>query len=338
MAVKIDLFNKVENKNGLFAVEKVALIYNLLTSILILYLFPRMNHPIAMLDQRLMILIITLFMIYLFKRFPFKYIAFIRIAFQMSLLSYWYPDTFEFNRFLPNLDYVFAGFDQQFFGCQPALLFCETFKYNWLSEAFNLGYFSYYPMIFAVALFYFFRKYEHFEKYSFVVVTSFFIYYLIYIFVPVAGPQFYYPAIGMDHVAKGIFPHIGDYFNFHQQLMPGPEYQHGLFHDLVEGSQAVGERPTAAFPSSHVGISTILMIFAWRGSKKLFGCMLPFYILLVGATVFIQAHYLIDAIAGFITAFIIYYVVSLMYRYWFAYPILMPKHLFTKASRPEEKE
>src|SRR5574344_178634 len=142
MAVKIDIFNRVVNKNGLFAVEKVALIYNLLTSILILYLFPRMNHPIAMLDQRAAILGLTLLMIYLFKQFPFKYMAFIRIAFQMSLLSYWYPDTFEFNRFLPNLDYVFAGIDQSLFGGQPALWFCQVLPYNWVSEAFFLGFFS----------------------------------------------------------------------------------------------------------------------------------------------------------------------------------------------------
>lgn len=329
MVVKVDLFDRVgEKQNGLFAVEKVALIYNLLTSILILYLFPRMNHPMAMLYQRAAILGLTLFMIYLFKRFPYRYMTFIRIAFQMSLLSYWYPDTFEFNRFLPNLDYVFAGIDQRLFGGQPALWFCHWLSSNWVSEAFNMGYFAYYPMILTVALYYFIKKYDLFEKYSFVIVTSFFIYYLIYIFVPVAGPQFYYPAIGLDNVAKGIFPHIGDYFNYHQELLPGADYQHGIFYDLVESSQSIGERPTAAFPSSHVGISTILMIFAWHGSKKLFACLTPFYLLLCGATVFIQAHYLIDAISGFISAFIIYYIVCMMYKYWFAYPILMPRKLF----------
>ena len=64
-----------------------------------------------------------------------------------------------------------------------------------------------------VTVFYFIYKFEWFEKMSFVLVTSFFIYYLIYIFVPVAGPQFYFPAIGFDNVSKGIFPAIGDYFN-----------------------------------------------------------------------------------------------------------------------------
>jgi hypothetical protein len=39
------------------------------------------------------------------------------------------------------------------------------------------------------------------------------------------------------------------------------------------------------------------MIMSWRASKKLFGFLLPFYVLLCGATVYIQAHYLIDSIA-----------------------------------------
>ena len=127
--------------------------------------------------------------------------------------------------------------------------------------------------------------------------------------------------LGIDNVSKGIFPAIGDYFNHNQELLPGPGYQHGFFYSLVEGSQQVGERPTAAFPSSHVGISTILMIMAWRGSKKLFACLIPFYMLLCGATVYIQAHYVIDAIVGFFSAFLLYVVVTWMFKKWFAQPM-----------------
>ena len=50
-------------------------------------------------------------------------------------------------------------------------------------------------------------------------------------------------------------------------------------------------------------MSTVLMIMAWRGSKRLFACLFPFYLLLCGATVYIQAHYLIDSIVGFVSAF-----------------------------------
>ena len=187
----------------------------------------------------------------------------------------------------------------------------------WISEPLNMGYFAYYPMILVVVVWYFLFRFDLFEKVCFVIVTSFFVYYLIYIFVPVAGPQFYFPAIGEENVAQGIFPAIGDYFHHHQELLPGPGYEHGFFYNLVEGSQQVGERPTAAFPSSHVGMSTILMIMAGRGSRRLFLCLLPFYLLLCGATVYIQAHYLIDAIAGFVSAIGLYVVVTWMFKRWF---------------------
>lgn len=87
------------------------------------------------------------------------------------------------------------------------------------------------------------------------------------------------------------FPAIGDYFNNNDILLPGPGFDHGFFFNLVEASQEVGERPTAAFPSSHVGISTIVMIMAYRVNKKLCYFLAPFYVLLCCATVYIQAHY-----------------------------------------------
>lgn len=317
----LDLFRKVETRKGLFAVEKVSLIYNLLTTILILFIFQRMDHPVAMLRDRAAIVGMTFLLMYLYRLAPCKFSAFIRIAVQMSLLSYWYPDTFEFNRVLPNLDYVFASTEQWIFGCQPALLFSHYLPQIWISEPLNMGYFFYYPMIVLVAMFYFIYRFELFEKLSFVLVASFFIYYLIYIAVPCAGPQFYFPVIGYDNVVHGIFPPIGDYFDRHSEVMLAPEYDRGLFYNLVKASQQVGERPTAAFPSSHVGISTILMIMAWRGSKKLFAGLFPLYLLLCCATVYIQAHYLIDSIVGFISAFPLYILVTEMFKKWFATPL-----------------
>ena len=51
----LDLFKRVETRKGLFAVEKITLIYNLLTSILILFLFQEMDHPVQMLADRVVI-------------------------------------------------------------------------------------------------------------------------------------------------------------------------------------------------------------------------------------------------------------------------------------------
>jgi membrane-associated phospholipid phosphatase len=50
------------------------------------------------------------------------------------------------------------------------------------------------------------------------------------------------------------------------------------------------------------------MLLAWHSrNRKLLFTMLPFYIFLCMATVYIQAHYLIDAIAGWISAIVIYF-------------------------------
>ena len=57
MAIK--LFERVDSGRGLFAVETISLIYNALTSLLILLLFPRMDHPGMMLLERLGIVILT---------------------------------------------------------------------------------------------------------------------------------------------------------------------------------------------------------------------------------------------------------------------------------------
>ena len=314
----LDWFKRVESSKGLFAVERISLVYNAITTILIVLLYSRMDHPGMMLLERAGIVAITFGLIYLYQKYPCRLSAFVRMVVQMSFLAYWYPDTFEFNRLFPNLDCFFASAEQWLFNCQPSVEFSKLCPDIWFSEPFNMGYFAYYPLIAIVAIYYFVFKFEWFEKASFVIVTSFFLYYLIYIFVPVAGPQFYFPAIGMDNVEACNFLSIGDYFNHNAILLPGPNFEQGLFFDLVEASQEVGERPTAAFPSSHVGISTILMIMAWRVNRKLCYGLTPFYVLLCGATVYIQAHYLIDVFAGWISAVGIYIFSTWMYKRWFA--------------------
>ena len=57
-------------------------------------------------------LFLTFVLIFLYQAFPCRLTAFVRMAVQMSLLAYWYPDTFEFNRLFPNLDYLFAHAEQ----------------------------------------------------------------------------------------------------------------------------------------------------------------------------------------------------------------------------------
>jgi membrane-associated phospholipid phosphatase len=158
-----------------------------------------------------------------------------------------------------------------------------------------------------VCVFYFFKRYAEFELTTFIILVSFFIYYVIFIFLPVTGPQFYYLAAGLDNIAAGVFPEVGNYFQTHQEALTVPGWKDGLFYYLVELAHAAGERPTAAFPSSHVGVTTILMFLAWRThNRKLFWGMMPFFVLMCLATVYIQAHYAIDVLGGWVSAIVIY--------------------------------
>ena len=119
----LDWFKKVDSAKGLFAVERISLIYNAITTLLIIILFSRMESPVTMLIERAGIVALTFALIYLYQKYPCRLSAFIRIAVQLSFLAYWYPDTFEFNRLFPNLDHLFASAEQALFGCQPAVEF-----------------------------------------------------------------------------------------------------------------------------------------------------------------------------------------------------------------------
>lgn len=334
MALIKTLLEPIEKRRGLLAIEHISLIYNVLTTLLILYFYMQMVRPGGQLLERMAIVVMTAILYGIYQWRPCRLTLFLRVVGQMALLAYWYPDTYEFNRLFPNLDHLFAHCEQVLFGCQPALAFSETCHTIWWSEAFNMGYWSYYPMIFLVIFYYFSARHAEYLRVAFIVLASFLIYYLIYIFLPVTGPQFYFNAIGVEQAAAGIFPNVGDYFLYHSELLPNANGIDGFFYRLVENAQATGERPTAAFPSSHVGMSTILMILAWKANHKLMWGMLPFYLLLCGATVYIQAHYLIDALAGFISALLIYLLAANLYR---MFEKVEGEPIHTLRKRAEEK-
>ena len=303
-----DFFKRGEVETKFIAVEKINLFYNLFTTLLIIIFYNRLSDPQNMLMGRFIILVGTFTLIYAYTKYPSRFLILVRLVTQMFLLNYWYPDTFEFNRIFPNLDHFFATAEFNLFGCQPALLFEQILSGEFWREAFNMGYWLYYPMITVVTLYYFFKHPSKSEKCSFIIMTAFFLHYLIYIFLPVAGPQFYFPVIGEEAASCGVYENIGDYFNLHPEISIAQEGKGGLFTELVNMAQSAGERPTAAFPSSHIGVSLVIMMLAFKANKKLFAIFLPIFILLCCATVYIKAHYLVDAFAGLLSGLLSYYI------------------------------
>lgn len=310
----MNIFKHEEPQVKLLAVEKLNLTYNLFTTILIIVFYNRLNDPQAMFMGRFFILVGTFSLIYLYTRFPSKGTRYLRIFTQLLLLNFWYPETFEFNRLFPNLDHLFATLEFDIFGCQPAMQFEQVCNGIFWRELFNFGYWMYYPMISIVITYYFFIRPRESERCSFIILLSFFIYYIIFMFVPVAGPQFYFPVIGEANALNGCYPAIGNYFDLNPDITIVQEGKDGIFTHLVCWAQGAGERPTAAFPSSHVGISTIMMILAWKMKRYLFVILFVVYILLCCATVYIKAHYLVDAIAGAFTGIMVYLLTAWIYK------------------------
>ena len=94
----IGFFKREEPQARFLAVEKLNLAYNLFTTVLIIIFFNRLNDPQAQLMGRFFIAFGTFAVIYIYTKFPSRATVLLRIVSQMALLSYWYPDTFEFNR------------------------------------------------------------------------------------------------------------------------------------------------------------------------------------------------------------------------------------------------
>lgn len=298
-----------------YAVEKLTLIYILITFIVGLYFTILAHFPVwHLLFIRIIITALILALSYLSSLKKNKFILFSRFLLIGGLLTYWYPETFEFNRYLTNHDQIFAHLDQTLFGCQPSLIFNVKFPQRVFSEMMNLGYFSYFPIIIFTNLYFYLYDRRFFHPFFFTVLFSFLAFYLFFILYPASGPQYYFAIIGKQNADSGIFPVIGNYFLTHD--VAPLRQQAGFFDMLVNITQHIGERPTAAFPSSHVGISTLIMFMLIKYRKYVLAASLvPLYIALIFATVYIQAHYVVDVLAGFLCAFLLFYAGRMVYKY-----------------------
>ncbi len=80
----------------------------------------------------------------------------------------------------------------------------------------------------------------------------------------------------------------------------------GIITDLSRAAIAATRVPRDAFPSLHVGISALMLVYAWRSSRWFGLLLLP---VIVGnwiSTVYLRYHYVIDVVAGFVLVPIAY--------------------------------
>ena len=221
-----------------------------------------------------------------------RVVAFLRIFLPFFFLSYFYSETALFHdlTFTEVLDQHFASMDQFIFGGQPSIYFSKNWNSPVFSELMFFGYFSYYLMIVLVPVYiYFTQSKEIGEKIPFIIINSLLVYYLIFSFFPVVGPQYYF--------SKELINVPGGY----------------VFEPLIRMIQQVAERPTGAFPSSHVSLCLMLVWMCYLYARKWIFLVVPVAALLILSTVYIAAHYAIDVIGGILFTPIIYLFSAMLY-------------------------
>ncbi len=172
--------------------------------------------------------------------------------------------------------------ERRIFRGMPCVAFSDRFPSLLLSEFFHLCYFSYYIVaIFLAAWLYFQGKTDAFQETVFAETLTFNLSLLCYPFLPTTGPRYHFAKI--------------------QGKLAG-----GFFFKLTHAILSKGSSKGTAFPSSHVSLSVIVLLCAFRYDTSAFLILLPLCTGLTLGTVYGGFHYAIDALAGAILAILVF--------------------------------
>ena len=171
-------------------------------------------------------------------------------------------------------DDIVQGWEAAIFGGQPSRDWWRAWPSPLWSTILHGAYLGYYlilagpPIWFAVR-----RDFPALRRFMLMVMTTFVVCYIVFIFAPVAGPYY---------------------------MFPRPE---GPFVDnpmarLVYGALSGGSSYGAAFPSSHVAATAAALAASWRASPMVGRILVIPTVLLFISVVYCQMHYAVDAIAG----------------------------------------
>jgi len=208
-----------------------------------------------------------------------------------------------------------AGFlyewDVAIFGVEPTL-WAQKLYHPLLTDYMAFAYALYF--IFPLVLMFFLSLHGHrraFRHIAMALTFSFMLGFLGYIFFPASPPRYLIPEL------------------FTSGALHGP-----LLYDRLQamwdGFSVVGG---GAFPSLHVGISTVALIYAWkcRHFSRLYRVLWVLYIPLVVSlwfsTIYLRHHWVIDIFAGWAVAYVGYRLADLSLRRWnrlrrrFAFPL-----------------
>lgn len=223
----------------------------------------------------------------------YKSLTLLRSLYPVLLFGHFFTSGYAFNRIIFSewLDPFFMGIDQSLFGYLPSLQWGLSYDSWWLSELFHLAYFCYYPMIFGLPIYLYFKHPKGFKELIFNLSFVFYLCYFIFSIIPVIGGRYIEQAMELTQTYRaGPFTHIMVFIY---------RYSHHL---------------GGAFPSSHVAIALVLTIGALRFAPKLGYLFVVISVFLTLATVYCHYHWFIDAVMGIFTGLGGYYLANYTHR------------------------
>jgi membrane-associated phospholipid phosphatase len=272
-------------------IDIIYLIYLVISTVLLVFSSDSSVQISTFIWVRLSIVLSVIALVYVAKKTNNPLFSLLRLSYPLILSGYFYSETVFYNNlFFKNIDPLLVKIESAIFGMQPSLEFSAYFSNKLFSELMYFAYFFFYVLILSFTLYMFFKRRNYFNKVTFQLIFSAYIFYLIFCFIPSAGPQFYF-----------IYP---------ENLLPEAFFFDHIMHFI----QRVAEQPTGAFPSSHVGISFIILILSKKIAPEFYNKVWPLVVILIVSTVYIKAHYAIDIIAGLIIAPFILYLSDFLYQ------------------------
>jgi len=189
-------------------------------------------------------------------------------------------------------DNIIIQLEEIIFKMQPSIELARILDSFVLSEIFHFGYISYFIMIpLLPAALYAGGNKDKFKRVVFGITFTFLSCYLIFIFFPVMGPRFAF-ADKLTGEMKSFF-----------------------FRDIILFIFERGAVKGAAFPSSHVAVAVVILLFAFKYQKKLYNTFFPLVIFLIIGTVYGRFHYAIDSITGAVLGVFLFHFSRILYNF-----------------------
>ncbi|MBI4543648.1 MAG: phosphatase PAP2 family protein [Gemmatimonadetes bacterium] len=203
--------------------------------------------------------------------------AWLRDWYPLLLIPALYTELAVLNRAVHGgryFDPLLQRWEMAVFGGQPSRGLAAAAPHLWLSEALHGAYLSYYIIIYGPPLLLYLRgRRAEFRQVVFALMLTFFVHYAFFIYFPVQGPRYLFPAPAGE-MARG--------------------WLYRLSHFLLEAGSSQG----AAFPSSHVAVAAAQTWLSARYLPRLAPWVGVLTLGLALGAVYGGFHYATDAAAG----------------------------------------